>query len=304
MIAMIKRLRLIVFASFFLFACLAVVGMLGGIFFKPDVVIGAKNCTEQQLLSEMMAIYLEAHTPLKIKRKFHLEGTRICFDALKTGSIDLYCEYSGTALLDILQETDLKKDLLFLKKEFNRRFECECLDPLGIDNHYVLLMQESKAKQWGIKTISDLIKYRQSLFLKVGLDPEFMVRPEKNLLCRIYGLDGQNEVLMMDQALLYLSLSKNSVHAISASSTDGQILAFPLRILQDDLNCFPSYLVFPIARKKILNEYPELKPLLQRLQGFMTNHEMQKLNYRVEKKYENVYQVARDFLISKQLIGI
>jgi len=303
MIEMIKRLRVIVFISIFLFVCLILGGVAFRIFFIPDLVIGAKNCTEQQLLSEMIAIYLEAHTPLKIKRRFHLEGTRICFDALKTNTIDLYCEYAGTALLDILKESDLSKDFTYLKKEFERRFNFVLLDPLGIDNRYVLLMRENETQTRGINTISSLIEHQKQFpFFKIGCDPEFMIRPEKDLLCKAYGLDDKNGMLMMDQALLYLSLSKNGVQAISASSTDGQILTFHLRILEDDLHCFPSYYVFPMVRKEVLIKYPELHILLKRLYLFISNNEMQKLNYKVEKKGKNVYQVSRDFLISKNLI--
>lgn len=263
--------------------------------------IGAKNCTEQHLLSEMFAQIIETKTDLPVNRKFNLEGTTICFHALKSGDIDFYCEYTGTALVDILHidpKSIAEPTLTYLEREFQKKYQLRWLSPIGFNNTYVFAMLPELAQTDQIFTLSDLIR-SQCL---IATDPEFVSRPEFSLLKQAYNLPQDWKPLQMDQALLYLTLSKKSVQAVTGFSTDSAIEKYHLTLLRDDQHCFPVYDVVPLIREEILQKYPALAILLNSLQGKISEEMMRSLNAQVEQNGRSVPQVAREFLLSQKLL--
>ena len=265
---------------------------------SQKIIIGAKNCTEQHILSEIMAQLLEEHTDLEVMRKFTLDNTFICFHALLSGDIDLYSEYTGTALLGILKQDLIQSDSYgFVKEEFETRYDLIWLAPFGFNNTYALLMNESLAKRLGIRTISELKPHQ----LKIAFDPEFYARAEKQSLEKAYRLNF-SKVQQMDHALLYLSLQNQSIELMNGYSTDGFIFAYQLQVLEDEKHALPSYHAAPVIRKITLRKYPQIEEVLGKLRGRISTQQMQLMNYEVEKKGKIVHDVARNFLVLEKLV--
>ena len=266
------------------------------------IVIGSKNCTENQILSEMIASLLEKNTNLTIKRKFNLEGTLICFEALKSKDIDLYPEYSGTALFSILKQnlSDDKNSFAYLKKIFLEKFNIEWLDPFGFENKYVLLMQKQKCDKLKIYNLSNLKDYMESHNLKIALDPEFSIRTELSALNNVYKLHLKHEII--DQSLLYFSLNSDVVDVTNGFSTDSKINKYDLQILKDNKNVLPSYIAAPIVRYEILEKYPQIRKELKKLKGKITDEKIKKLIYLADENKQKIYDIVNKFLIEEKII--
>lgn len=262
------------------------------------LVIGAKNCTEQQILVELLAQLIEAKAPeIRVERRFHLEGTNLCFSALRSGQIDLYFEYTGTALLDILKahyhkEMDIYN---YVKKEFREKYGLEWLDRLGFSNNYVLVMRSGN-----LSTFSELPD--EAAHLRVGFDPEFAARPELKRLMSVYQFKEPFKAMLMDQVLLYLALMKGGVDLISGFATDGRLLDPSFEVLKDDLSAFPTYEIAPLMLNKKLNQHPKLLTILGELKGRITESDMRELNHKVEIEGETVEDVVKEFIINRKLI--
>ena len=255
---------------------------------KCSVVIGAKNCTEQHILSEILAILIEKKTNLTVIRSFNLGGTSICFNALNSGAIDIYFEYTGTALLDILKEPITTQPLhSYLKEQFEKKFNVTWLDPLGFSNQYVLITRSDM----GLKKISEMDLYPH---LRVAFDPEFSARLESSLLKSSYPFGWDPK--LMDSVFLYFALLKEGVDVISGASTDGRLVDSHLIALEDDHHCFPTYEVAPIIRINSLKKFPELASIFSLIQGKIDQEEMSQLNYEVEFEGKQVNTVAKEFL--------
>lgn len=263
---------------------------------KTSVIIGAKNISESQILAEMIAILIEENSDLDIIRKYNLEGTFINFQAIKNGDIDIYVEYTGTALMAILKEKiidDPKESYLFVKKAFLEKFDLVWLDPFGFENNYALVMLDKKAKKLEVSKISDLKKYDDLIF---GFNPEFVSREEYKLLQKAYQLQWKKRPKIMDHTLLYLSLANESIDVINGFTTDANILFYDLKILKDDKRVFPAYAAAPIVRGDLLKRYPYLEDIINRLSGKITREDMQKMNYEVDYMGKSARQVADKFL--------
>ncbi|MGE5196563.1 MAG: glycine betaine ABC transporter substrate-binding protein [Anaerolineae bacterium] len=180
------------------------------------------------------------------------------------------------------------------KDTFRKSYQLDWLLPFGFHNSYVLLMRKDQAEQHRIENISDLLKHEE--FFKVGFDPEFFSRPECQSLKSCYRFSSKFKPFLMDQALLYLTLASANVDVISGSSTDSAVYGEGLKILVDDKDVFPPYECAPLVRSAALQAYPELQRILEFLAGRITEEKMRKMNYEVEKKGRNIYQVALDFL--------
>ncbi|NGX48754.1 MAG: Carnitine transport binding protein OpuCC [Candidatus Anoxychlamydiales bacterium] len=267
------------------------------------LVVGSKNCTENQVLAEIIATLIERNTDIKVKRKLNLEGTIICFEALKSKDIDIYPEYSGSAIFAILKE-DIsdREDFIFkyLKKTFLEKFNIKWLNPFGFENKYVLCMQNKKAKKLNIYSFSDLKNYSKSTKLNIACDPEFSIRKEITAIKNCYNLDLKHEII--DQSLLYFSLHSDVADVTNGFSTDSKIKRYDLLILEDDKNALPSYVAAPIVRKEILQKYPKLKTELKKLDGKITDEKIKKLIYLADEKKQKVYDVATAFLKAERLI--
>ena len=266
--------------------------------------IGTKNFTEQLNLGELMAQLIEARTDLRVERRFNLGGTMICHGALKSGGIDLYAEYTGTALTAILKQaviTDPDRAYETVAREYRQRFSVEWLSPFGFNNTYAITVRKPDANSRGLRTISDLITISRTL--RAGFTAEFSERPDGYPgLRRAYGLVFR-DVRDLDPALMYQAIANNEVDVICGFATDGRIPAFELQPLRDDRGFFPPYQAAPVIRSEVLDAHPELREVLELLANRLDDATMQRLNFEVDEKKRRPSDVAREFLESQGLLG-
>lgn len=271
---------------------------------KSDtIVIGSKNFNEQLILGNMLAELIEKNSNIKVERKLNLGGTNIAFNALKTGEIDLYVEYTGTGLVNIMKQpsvTDSNKAYNLVSDYFNKNYNITWLKPLGFNNTYTLAVRKDTAEKYNLETFSDLAKVSNQLNL--GCTIEFSNREDGYLgLNKKYNMNFQN-VKAVDGGLRYTSIANNKADVIDAFSTDGLLKGFNLKVLKDDKNYFPPYYAAPIINNNTLKKHPELKNLINKLAGKINDEKMRELNYKVDKLNQSPQQVAEDFLIENGLI--
>jgi len=265
--------------------------------------IGSKNFTEQLILGEIMAQWIEYRTELRVKRRFNLGGTMINHEALVRGEIDVYPEYTGTALAAILKVKpihDPTEVLRIVNKIYRERFNAQWLKPFGFSNSYALTVREADAEKNQWTKISDLKNAASGL--RAGWTAEFSARPDGYPgLTKAYGFRF-GEVRDLDPAIMYQAIARNEVDVVCAFTTDGRIPAYRLKPLVDDRRFFPSYYAAPVARTEILEKYPKLRKALNELGGRLNDSTMQKLNYEVDEKQRPVAEVAREFLVAGGMV--
>jgi glycine betaine/choline ABC-type transport system substrate-binding protein len=267
----------------------------GGV--EKRVVIGSKEFTEQVILREMMAALIEGNSDIKAEQKF-LGGTLICFNSLENGNIDLYAEYTGTALTAILKQqpmTDPQKVYDTVKDAFEQEHALVWLNPLGFNNTYTLTMRRDQAQQLGVQKISDLEAHKDDL--ASGFTHEFLERPDGYPgLIKHYGWSLEKKPKGMDPGLMYKAIAEGDVDLICGFATDGRISAFDLVMLEDDKQFFPPYYAAPVVRANTLEKHPELEDILNKLAGKIDNKTMAQLNYEVDEKGRQAAEVAAKFL--------
>ncbi len=286
--------------------CLLLGGLAAAVFVGEtgDVVVGSKHFTEQKILGEMVAQLIESHTDLKVRRRLGLQGTKVCFSALKEGDLDMYVEYTGTALVNILDEQyDSSKGrgqiLEEVRREFRERWGLKFCEPLGFDNTYTLAMRGGEAEKLGVEKISQLSAYSDEL--KAGFDHEFTTRPEYKRFEEVYGYMFE-DITYLDPDLMYKALQGCSVDVIDAFATDGRIASYDIRVLEDDRNLFPPYDACIVVSEEALNEFAGLGDVLEKLSGMITAEQMRKMNYAVTDKLKTPAAVAKEFLKSEGLL--
>jgi osmoprotectant transport system substrate-binding protein len=268
------------------------------------IVVGSKNFTEQLVLGEIIAQQIEAHTRLHVERRFYLWGTYICPQAILAGRIDVYPEYTGTALTAILKlkpEGDPAAVLQRVRSEYTKRFHLVVGRPFGFNNSFALVVRGSDARRLHLRSISDVVLYARTW--RAGFGYEFIERPDGYpSLERVYGLHFAS-IRLMDLGLLYRALLDHQVDLGVGNATDGLLAARDLVALQDDKHNFPPYQAVPIIRSRILESRPQLVPVLDSLAGKINEEDMRRLNYAVEGQHRDVKQVVHEFLLEKHLIG-
>lgn len=281
--------------------CLALPGCRAGR--ERRIVIGSKNFTEQIVLAELLAQHIEARTGLPVERRLNLGGTLICQQALRAGEIDLYVEYTGTALTAVLNEKpsgDPAEVYRRVKKAYAERFSFELTEPLGFNNTFAMVVRGEDARQLRLRAISDSAPYAPRW--RAGFGYEFMERPDGYRgWAQTYGLRFAESPRIMDLGLIYRALREKQVDIVAGNSTDGLIDALGLVVLEDDRHYFPPYEAVPIVRRQILERHPELRAALRDLAGKISEAEMRRLNYAVDGEHRDVAQVAREFLRAKGL---
>jgi osmoprotectant transport system substrate-binding protein len=266
--------------------------------------IGSKNFTEQLVLGELLAQSLGRSTTLPIDKRFYLAGSYICHQALLAGRIDMYVEYTGTALVAILKEppsSDHAAVFSTVKQLYSQRFGLEVLPSLGFDNTFAMVMRGSDARRLRLKTLSDAAALAPQLRLGVGY--EFLERPDgyKGLAAK-YGLKFGEAPRVMDLGLLYRALQNNQVDMVAGSNTDGLIAALDLVVLEDNLHYFPPYDAVPIVRRQTFEGHPEVGKALNALSGGITAEDMRRLNYAVDGEKKDAAMVVRDFLVQRNFM--
>jgi osmoprotectant transport system substrate-binding protein len=266
-------------------------------------VIGAKNFTEQVILGELLAQEIEARTQLKVERRFYLAGSYICHQALVSGRIDAYVEYTGTALTAILkQPVDRNPESVLgtVRAQYASRYRVKVADPLGFENTFAMVIRGDDAERLHLRTLSEAARYAPQW--KLGVGYEFEQRPDGLPgLSSAYGLRFDGAPRTMDLGLLYRALTAHQVDIIAASSTDGPIQALHLTALADDRHYFPPYQAVPLVREDALSRWPEIRTALQALAGRITAEDMRTMNEAVDGQHQDAAEVVRAFRAEKGL---
>jgi osmoprotectant transport system substrate-binding protein len=262
------------------------------------LVVGSKNFTEQRILGEIAAQQLERRLGARVTRKLDLGGTLLAHQALVAGQIDLYPEYTGTALTAVLKlppSSDPKAVFETVAAAYRTRWKLLWLRPLGFNDTFALVIRGADARSMGIETLSQAATGRKGWRLGVGY--EFLRRPDGLAgLEAAYGLPLEGAPRTMDLGLLYEALQQGEVDMVAGNSTDGLLAARDVRVLADDRRYFPPYEAAFVVREECLAREPRARAALEELSGTLTDAVVQKLNFLVDGEHRRVADVAREFL--------
>jgi glycine betaine/choline ABC-type transport system substrate-binding protein len=267
------------------------------------IVVGSKNFTEQIVLAELFAQQIEAHSALRVERRLNLGGTFICHDALVAGKIDLYPEYTGTALTAVLKDppqADASAVLRSVQEKYRARFNVEVMPALGFNNTFAMIVRGDDAEKLHLRSISDIAPYTPKW--RAGFGYEFMERPDGYRgWVAAYGLHFAGEPRILDLGLLYRALAEKQVDIVAGNSTDGVIASLHMIALEDDRHYFPPYEAVPLVRRATLDQHPEVRDAIGALAGKISVDEMRRMNYAVDGQRRDPADVVREFRKSKQL---
>jgi osmoprotectant transport system substrate-binding protein len=270
---------------------------------QPHITIGSKFFTEQVILAELLAQHIEARTGIHVERKTNLGGTLLCQKALESGQLDLYVEYTGTALTAVLDETptgDSNAIYQRVKKGYADRFNLEVTEPLGFENTFAMVVRNADAQQFHLRTISDAIPLAPHW--RVGVGYEFLERPDGYQgFTQRYNLHFAAQPSVMDLGLIYRALVDKKVDIVAGNSTDGLIESLDLVALTDDRHYFPPYVAVPIVRRDTLAKFPQLRPALSDLANKIAVEDMRHLNAEVDANQRDAATVVRAFRATKSL---
>jgi osmoprotectant transport system substrate-binding protein len=270
---------------------------------EERIVIGSKNFTEQLILGELVAQHLEARTGLPVERRFFLAGTYICHQAILNDRIDLYVEYTGTALTAVLKDKPQggrKEVYERVRAEYARQFGLEVEPPLGFNNTFAMVIRGEDAQRLHVRTLSEVAAYTPQW--RAGFGYEFLERPDGYRgLAETYHLRFAEPPRIMDLGLLYRALQQKQVDMVAGNSTDGVIDALGMVALEDDRQYFPPYEAVPVVRRQALQRHPEVRRALEELAGKISEPEMRRMNYAVDGEHRDVKEVVREFRKAKGL---
>ncbi len=268
---------------------------------EDRVVIGSKNFTEQIILGELLAQQIEKQTDLQVDRRFNLGGTFICDQALRSGDVDVYVEYTGTALTAILEKPPVhdRQEAYETVRQDYANSGIEWLEPLGFNNTFAILIRGEEARRLNLHSISEAARYTPQW--RAGFGYEFLERGDglKGLI-ETYDLDFAAPPRVMELGLIYRALAEKAIDLTAGNSTDGLIDALDLFALEDDKNYFPPYDAVPLIRRQTLDRHPTLRSVLSGLGGRISEEEMRRLNYAVDGERQLVKEVVAEFLASWQ----
>ena len=267
------------------------------------IVVGSKNFTEQIVLAEMFAQQIEAHSALRVEKRLNLGGTIICHEALVSGKIDLYPEYTGTALTAVLNDplqSDPSEVFRRVQEEYRARFNVEVMPPLGFNNTFAMVVRGDDADKLHLRTISDVAPYAPKW--RAGFGYEFMERPDGYRgWMAAYGLHFSGAPRILDLGLLYRALADKQVDLVAGNSTDGVIESLHMVALEDDRHYFPPYEAVPLVRRATLEKHPEVRDAIGALAGKISVDEMRLMNYAVDGEHRDPADVVRAFRKAKGL---
>jgi osmoprotectant transport system substrate-binding protein len=270
---------------------------------RRKIVIGSKNFTEQIVLAELLAQHIRSHTTIEVEERVNLGGTLICQQAIRAGAIDLYVEYTGTAVMAVLGESpsgNSAEVYARVRRDYASRFGLEVTEPLGFNNTFAMVIRGEDARRLKLRTISDVAPIAPHW--RAGFGYEFMERPDGfHGLAATYHLQFAAPPRTMELGLIYRALEQKQVDIVAGNSTDGVITALGLAVLEDDRHYFPPYDAAPVVREDTLKRFPELRDALRELGGKFSADEMRRLNYAVDGEHRDVKQVVSDFLRAKKL---
>jgi osmoprotectant transport system substrate-binding protein len=319
------------FGSLVLALCLAVAGCAPPR--SSRITIGAKNFTEQVVLGELLAQEIEAvfadegQPDYRVARRFYLAGSYLCQQALVSGRIDGYVEYTGTALTAILKQPlppigkrDAATVDATITRLYRQRYNVEVGPGLGFEDTFAMVVRGDDARRLGLKTISDVARLQdptsqssdvehpepgdsdQSGIERLGVGYEFEERPDglKGLEA-VYGLKFDGSPRVMDLGLLYRALASKQVDMVAGNSTDGPIRALGFVVMEDDKHYFPPYEAVPLLREDSVAKHPEIQTAITRLAGRVSADEVRAMNDAVDAQHRDVGDVVREFRKEKGL---
>jgi osmoprotectant transport system permease protein len=265
---------------------------------RPErIVVGSKNFTEQVILGELMAQTIERYAGLQVDRRLNLGGTFICDRAIQTGDIDLYVEYSGTALTAVFKQPVERDPQVVLDRVRQRYADTgrSTLPPLGFSNTFAILIRADDARRRGLTRLSELAAHAPEWRAAFGY--EFLDRPDGySGLAATYGLRFLEPPRAMDLTLVYRALAERQVDVVAGDATAGLIEALNLTMLEDDRQYFPPYDAVPVMHAPTLLRHPEIGRAISRLSGRVTAAAMRRMNYAVDAQRADPAVVVRAFL--------
>jgi osmoprotectant transport system substrate-binding protein len=268
---------------------------------QTKITIGSKFFTEQVILAELLAQHIEAKTGIPVIRKTNLGGTLLVHKALLAGELDLYVEYTGTALTAVLNEIpqgDSNAVYNRVKQLYSDRFHLEVTQPLGFENTFAMVIRGGDAQKFHLQRISDIAPLAPKW--RAGVGYEFLERPDGFPgLTQNYGLHFAKSPKVMDLGLIYRALADHQVDIVAGNSTDGLIDALGFVALADDRHYFPPYDAVPIIRQSTLARFPQLRAALADLAGKLSAADIRRLNYAVDAQHQDVAVVVREFRSSR-----
>ncbi len=268
---------------------------------QSKITIGSKFFTEQVVLAELLAQHIEAKTGIPVIRKTNLGGTLLVHKALLAGQLDLYVEYTGTALTTVLNESPQADSAAVynrVKQLYSDRFHLEVTEPLGFENTFAMVIRGDDARNLQLQKISDIVALAPKW--RAGVGYEFLERPDgfRGWSDR-YNLHFAESPKVMDLGLIYRALVDHQVDIVAGNSTDGLIDSLGLVALTDDRHYFPPYDAVPIVRQSTLARFPQLRAALADLAGKLSAADIRRLNYAVDAQHQDVAVVLREFRSSR-----
>lgn len=268
---------------------------LAGCSRQTPIVVGSKNFTEQVLLGEILAQQIERRLGVPVERKLDLGGTLLAHEALVAGAIDVYPEYTGTALTAILKQPgrrDPRAVFEAVRDAYRHQWQLDWIPPFGFNNTFAIIVRRDEK----LTTLSEAAK---SHSWRLGVGYEFRQRPDGlDGMLKTYNLRLSGDPVTMDLGLLYSALDGRKVDMIAANSTDGLIAVRDVAVLEDDRRYFPPYQCAAVVRRATLARYPGLGAALRELSDRLPDRTMRRLNYEVDGEHHPAAQVAGEFLRS------
>lgn len=271
---------------------------------KDKLIISGKLGSEPEILINMYKILIEENSKLGVELKPGLGKTSFVFNALKNGDIDIYPEFSGTAVFTFLNETPVNNNAEDVfnqaQKGMETKFKMVMLKPMKYNNTYAIAVSKKFADENNLKTISDLVRVKDKI--KAGFTREFNDREDGYPgLKKLYQFEIPN-IKEFEPKLRYVAVQSGDINLVDAYSTDPELAQYNMVILKDDKHLFPPYQGSPMMREETLKKYPELKKILEKLSGKISDEEMSTMNYRVSVKGEKAEDVAREYLRNAGII--
>ncbi|MGG0239720.1 ABC transporter permease/substrate-binding protein [Bacillus rhizoplanae] len=271
---------------------------------KKDIIIAGKIGSEPEILIQMYKQLIEQDTDLKVETRPGFGKTSFVFEALKSGEIDIYPEFTGTALSTFVKEepksTDRQEVYEQARNGLEQKYNMKLLKPMKYNNTYALAVPKQIAEQYNIKTISDLKNVSSQM--KAGFTLEFADREDGYKgIQKLYNIQFPN-LKTMEPKLRYSAVQSGDVNVIDAYSTDSELQQYGLQVLEDDRGLFPPYQGAPLLREETLKKYPEIEKSLNKLAGKITDEEMRKMNYEVNVEGKAAENVAHEFLQKEGLL--
>ena len=271
---------------------------------QDKLIISGKLGSEPEILINMYKILIEENSKLGVELKPGLGKTSFVFNALKNGDIDIYPEFSGTAVFTFLNETPVNNNAEDVfnqaQKGMETKFKMVMLKPMKYNNTYAIAVSKKFADKNNLKTISDLAKVKDKI--KAGFTREFNDREDGYPgLKKLYQFEIPN-IKEFEPKLRYVAVQSGDINLVDAYSTDPELAQYNMVILKDDKHLFPPYQGSPMMREETLKKYPELKKILEKLSGKISDEEISTMKYRVSVKGEKAEDVAREYLRNAGII--